>query len=206
LDLLDIYRFQEKHAMGIPQGTDRMRLGPTEALRAMFAGIGRIIMAADRPQASGSRTTAEATAVTDRTGPDGPASNRSRRARGKAEPPSSRWRSLDETGNVRLLTADDVDDGDDGGVRPGQAPEPQPADLAPPAEPGSPAPAEDVPGAADLPLASYDALSLASIRARLRTLDAAQLRVLVTYEQAHAERPEVLGMLERRIEKLETGG
>ena len=66
--------------MGIPQGTDRMRLGPTEALRAVFAGIGRIIMAADRPQANGSRTTAEATAVTDRTGPNGQASNRSRRA------------------------------------------------------------------------------------------------------------------------------
>jgi hypothetical protein len=28
----------------------------------------------------------------------------------------------------------------------------------------------------------------------------------VNYEQSHAERPEVLGMLERRIEKLETGG
>jgi hypothetical protein len=30
--------------------------------------------------------------------------------------------------------------------------------------------------------------------------------VLVAYEVTHAERPDVLGMLERRIEKLETGG
>jgi hypothetical protein len=209
--------------MGIPQGTDRMRLGPTEALRAVFAGIGRIVMAADRPQANGGRTTAEATAATDRARPNAQASGRSGRARGKAEPPSSRWRSLDETGNVRLLTADDLDDGD---VLQGRAAEPASATtaepaaasaLASPAEPASattaePAaasalasPAEDAPLAVDLPLASYDTLSLASIRARLRALDVGQLRMLVAYEQANAERPEVLGMLERRIEKLETG-
>lgn len=56
-----------------------------------------------------------------------------------------------------------------------------------------------------LPLANYDDLSLASIRARLRGLDVSQLRVLVGYESKHAERPEVLGMFERRIEKLEAG-
>ena len=61
----------------------------------------------------------------------------------------------------------------------------------------SPAPA--------LPLPGYDSLSLASIRARLRGLDVTQLRILVEYESKNAERPEVLGMLERRIEKLETG-
>jgi hypothetical protein len=71
---------------------------------------------------------------------------------------------------------------------------------------GTPAELPEPEAAAALPLASYDTLSLASIRARLRPLDADQLRVLVNYEQSHAERPEVLGMLERRIEKLETGG
>jgi hypothetical protein len=54
-----------------------------------------------------------------------------------------------------------------------------------------------------LPLPRYDELSLASIRARLRGLDAGQLRVLADFERTNAERPEVLGMLERRIEKLE---
>jgi hypothetical protein len=204
--------------MGIPQGTDRMRLGPTEALRAVFAGIGRIVMAADRPQANGGRTTAEATAATDRARPNAQASGRSGRARGKAEPPSSRWRSLDETGNVRLLTADDLDDDDvlqgraagpDSASSLAAAAEAQTAGLAAPAEPDSASalasPAEDAPLAVDLPLASYDTLSLASIRARLRALDVGQLRMLVAYEQANAERPEVLGMLERRIEKLETG-
>src|SRR5580700_2110082 len=204
--------------MGIPQGTDRMRLGPTEALRAVFAGIGRIVMAADRPQANGGRTTAEATAATDRARPNGQASGRSGRARGKAEPPSSRWRSLDETGNVRLLTADDLDDGDvlqgraagpDSASSLAAAAEAQTAGLAAPAEPASattaeaaatsalaapaePAsattaeaaatsalasPAEDAPLAVALPLASYDTLSLAPIRARLRALDVGQLRM-----------------------------
>jgi hypothetical protein len=56
-----------------------------------------------------------------------------------------------------------------------------------------------------LPLASYDDLSLASIRARLRGLDVSQLRILADYESKNAERPEVLGMFERRISKLEAG-
>jgi hypothetical protein len=56
-----------------------------------------------------------------------------------------------------------------------------------------------------LPLANYDDLTVASIRARLRGLDVSQLRVLVEYESKNAERPEVLGMFERRISKLEAG-
>lgn len=56
-----------------------------------------------------------------------------------------------------------------------------------------------------LPLPNYDELSLASIRARLRGLDVVQLKVLLDYEAANAERTEVLGMFERRIDKLEAG-
>jgi hypothetical protein len=54
-------------------------------------------------------------------------------------------------------------------------------------------------------VANYDDLSLASLRARLRNLDSAQLHALLGYEQAHAARPAVLGMFERRISKLEAG-
>jgi hypothetical protein len=148
--------------MSNPQITGRTRPGPTEALRAVFSGIGRILMAGEKSHGD-------------------PASR-------AAQQP--RWRSLDETGNVRLLTADDLDEGN--GDRP-----PAAADLA------GRAPAQ--PPAA-LPLASYDTLSLASIRARLRSLDVAQLRTLIDYEVTHAERPEVLGMLERRVEKLQAAG
>ena len=48
----------------------------------------------------------------------------------------------------------------------------------------------------------YDNLAIASIRARLRTLDADQVRQLAEYEKAHAARPEVITMFERRIVKL----
>jgi hypothetical protein len=241
--------------MGVPQTEDRARPGPIQALRAVFTGIGRIIMAADRPQAA-----------------------RPGRANGPAATP--KWRSLDKTGNVRLLSAEDLEDdeaaGDDDAASfqaealaeaelaetellgadlaegnlagaelaetqlaetqlaetqvaeaelaeapgelaatelaepPAELAEPAvaeaPAELAEPEVAGTPAELPEPEAAAALPLASYDTLSLASIRARLRPLDADQLRVLVNYEQSHAERPEVLGMLERRIEKLETGG
>lgn len=126
----------------IPQVADQLKRAPTVALRAVFAGVGRVLMAADRRQAKAALTAAQ------------PATD---------AVPDSRWRSLDQTGNVRLLSAED----------------------------------------SALPLPGYDELSLASIRARLRSLDAAQLRVLADYERANAERPEVLGMLERRIEKLQ---
>ena len=53
------------------------------------------------------------------------------------------------------------------------------------------------------PLPNYDELSVASLRARLRNLDVAQVRQLADYERAHAARADVLAMFERRIAKLE---
>jgi hypothetical protein len=57
--------------------------------------------------------------------------------------------------------------------------------------------------AAGLPLANYDELSVASLRARLRNLDVGQVRQLAEYERAHAARPDVIASFERRIAKLE---
>ena len=53
------------------------------------------------------------------------------------------------------------------------------------------------------PLPNYDELSVASLRARLRNLDVAQVRQLADYERTHAARADVLTMFERRIVKLE---
>jgi hypothetical protein len=39
----------------------------------------------------------------------------------------------------------------------------------------------------------------------MRSLDPAQLRVLIGYENAHAGRAAVLAMFERRIAKIESG-
>ena len=57
----------------------------------------------------------------------------------------------------------------------------------------------------ELPLANYDTLTVASLRARLRTLTVPQLRILVDYEKAHQGREEVTGMFERRIAKIVAG-
>jgi hypothetical protein len=63
--------------------------------------------------------------------------------------------------------------------------------------------AESPPGDSGLPLPNYDELSIASLRARLRNLDVAQLRQLIDYERAHEARADVIAMFERRIAKLE---
>lgn len=54
-------------------------------------------------------------------------------------------------------------------------------------------------------LPNYDQLSLAQLRARLRTFDVTQLSELLAYEKASSNRPSYAGMLQRRIERL-TGG
>ena len=132
-------------------------------------------------------------------------------------------RNFDKTGNVRVL-------GNEAGTSAvGVAPE----SAAAPAEPVAAAPAEPMtvapesaaavpepaaaapepaavaepvaatPVAAAAPLPNYDELSVASLRARLRSLDVAQVRQLAEYERAHAARADVLTMFERRIAKLE---
>ncbi len=130
-----------------------------------------------------------------------------------AEPPKppkrQSPRDFDKTGNVRLL-------GDEEGGSALSATAPvspaAPASTADPvtapepvtaAEPVSSA--EPVSGSADseAPLPNYDELSVASLRARLRNLDVAQVGRLADYERAHAARAEVLAMFERRIAKLE---
>ena len=84
----------------------------------------------------------------------------------------------------------------------GRRPEP----VAAAAEPVRPRPSRwrpAEPAAAAAPLPNYDELSVASLRARLRNLDVAQVRELAEYERAHAARADVLTMFERRIAKLE---
>jgi len=346
--------------MPLSQVTDRIKEFPGQALRAVFGGVGQVLMAADKvrsrlaeqlgdgsgpaagqeqarptpspqpappPGGTGGRVTSD-TVKTDTAAPAPAAAAR------RAQPGAARWRSLDKTGNVRLLeeeeagatpatpaaaTPDDAEasavteatvdadagtdagagvDADAGtdagagvdtdagtdagaGVDTGAgidgrtdlnaetsgdaepAPEaavgavlagPETTDLAkrPPAELAKPAPAElaenapaelakrpaavvaelddaavaePAPAAAEpalaepapadslatpsggtaLPVAGYDELSVASLRARLRFLDAAGVRTLLEYEKAHQGRAAVITMFERRIIKLDEG-
>jgi hypothetical protein len=55
---------------------------------------------------------------------------------------------------------------------------------------------------ASLPITGYDEATLASVRARLRGLDARQVAELRDYERANAARADFLRMYENRIAKL----
>jgi hypothetical protein len=137
--------------MRVPQVSERVKEAPAHALRAVFAGIGQVLLVADRMRNRPQDTK-----------PGAPAA---------AAPPA-----------------------------PTDAP-PAPAEA--PAAPAAPPPG---PAAGALPLANYDELTVASLRARMRVLDPAQLRTLIAYENAHAGRADVVGMFERRIAKIEAGG
>jgi len=110
-------------------------------------------------------------------------------------------RNFDKTGNVRVLgggadsPAPAAAAAPQTAARPEQTPAPEPAAAAEPVVAAEPA--------AAAPLPNYDELSVASLRARLRNLDVAQVRQLAEYERAHAARADLLSMYERRIAKLE---
>jgi hypothetical protein len=112
-------------------------------------------------------------------------------------------RDLDKTGNVRLLTGEKARAGD-------TAPTVDAVTTSDSAAAAGPAMAEEAGPVAErtasTPLPNYDELSIASLRARLRNLDVAQVRQLLVYEQAHAARPDVMAMFERRITKLQSEG
>jgi hypothetical protein len=74
-----------------------------------------------------------------------------------------------------------------------------PGDTAPEA------PAAAAASGGELPVANYDDLSVASLRARLRNLSADQVAQLADYEKSHANREDVVQMFERRIAKLAEG-
>lgn len=266
--------------MPLPQVSDRIKELPGQALRAVFAGVGQLLLAADKVRAQlaaplhepaqPAAPSPEPAAPPAAAPPAAAGPTRATPAGSSVTPPEvtdpaeSRWRSLDKTGNVRLLHDGDPDlstppPAAAAAAEPVAAEtaaaetaepepaEPEPADLAvptaaepavpvsaepavpTPAEVATPAPAEPVlaeptmavapeptevtataePAAAtgtDLPVAGYDQLSVASLRARLRVLDVTQVRTLLDYEKAHQNRADMVTMFERRIAKLEQGG
>ena len=83
-------------------------------------------------------------------------------------------------------------------------PGPAKAAARKPAARAAEAPAAAAPvGEAGPPIANYGELSVASLRARLRGLTVVQVREVIAYERANANRPEVIAMFERRMAKLE---
>lgn len=192
--------------MGIQQVPDQVRKAPTLAIRAVFAGIGKILLATDRPSPS-PRPAGPRHAANGRRAP---------RTEAAAAQASPRDRPLDETGNVRLLSAEELGVGPSAVVTAGPMHSAPAGGQVPAGEammiPVASQPlAGNVPVGASLvihevPLPGYDTMPLASIRARLRSLTVDQLQTLLVREHKNARRPEIIALLERRIEKLESGG
>jgi hypothetical protein len=218
--------------MPIPQVNDRIKEAPAVMLRAVFAGVGQLLLAADRVRSRA----AGASWPADRTAPKG-------RARAQ-----SRWHTLDDTrSGTATLARERADSYSHSAARTSastttspataarpartapaaskttvpapakQAAQPEAAVQAMPAEqPTSPAktaiggeptgadePAVQAAPTADAPpLPGYDDLSLPSLRARMRVLDATALRTLLAYEKTHAHRDDVIAMFERRLAKI----
>jgi hypothetical protein len=318
--------------MPLPQVNDRLKEIPAQALRTLFATVGQLLLVADRfraraaEQLSGSDESTATRPADQAPAEAPPVTPPAPRTVPAQDAESARWRSLDKTGNVRLLHGNEEQDAEDldASVTPSatgpssaaaafsepvaptpepvpapaeytptepvpavptpaepQPAEPQPADPAvpepadlavpqpaepavpdaadlavpQPAEPAVPDPADlavpqpadpAVPDAADLaipepadpavpepadlapveppaetapdgpttaeppagaapPIPNYDQLTVPSLRARLRGLDADGVQVLLDYEKAHEGRPAVITMFERRLIKISEG-
>jgi hypothetical protein len=62
-----------------------------------------------------------------------------------------------------------------------------------------------VPVERDLPLPDYDHLPVGSLTSRIRTLDADALNTLLSYERAHANRIQVVTVMQSRLAGLKAG-
>jgi hypothetical protein len=171
--------------MSAPQ----MKEGPASSmLRAMFAGFGSLMSVMDRvrnkpPAEAPADAEAPAAAAT-------PAPEDTAAAEDTATPEPVAPTTVDPE-TVALQTV---------------APETVVAESSAAPEPsaGPQTSAATEPSGA-LPLANYDELSVASLRARLRNLTNDDLTQLMTYEKAHQDRPEVIKMFQNRLVKMTTG-
>ena len=217
--------------MRVPQVSERVKELPAQALRGVFAGIGQVLLLTDKlmnktppgqqvPQARGPERQAPA-AEAPKPAPAAdmpkaaPAADTAKAAPAEKAP---EVRDLDKTGNVRLLNGAGAGAGDATQaaeppvtVEPFEAPvtaEASAAGVSATDASATEATAAEATAAEeqDAPLPNYDELSVASLRARLRNLDAAQVKQMAEYERAHAGRADVITMFERRIAKLEAGG
>jgi hypothetical protein len=118
-----------------PQVTERVKEAPAQALRAVFSGIGQVLLVADRIKTRA--------AEPDRAHPPAAASQDAASHDAAAPRDETRWRSLDETGNVRLLSEADATpaspaaNGPANAAKPETAPETErpSADVTPVSEP-----------------------------------------------------------------------
>lgn len=168
--------------MSVPQVKDR----PTSALRAVFAGIGSLL--------SGNKSGKGKSDDKDKL-----------RAKPAAEAPANAQAPAPTADAPETAAAPETPVAAEA-----VAAEPEAVTPAPAAEPAKAAEPEAVAAEAvaksespaELPLANYEELTVASLRARLRNLSNDDLVVLKEYEQGHQNRPEVVKMFQNRLIKM----
>jgi hypothetical protein len=182
--------------MSVPQ----IKEGPASMLRAMFAGFGSLMSVMDKVRAKPAATApadTEAPAAPTTAAPEDTAASEPETTV-EPEPVVAEAAAEPEAAVATEVTV------------PEATAEPQATTVVPetPAAPETTADPETsaAPEASSaLPLANYDELTVASLRARLRNLSNDDITQLTSYEQAHQNRPEVIKMFQNRIIKMTTG-
>jgi cell pole-organizing protein PopZ len=173
--------------MSVPQ----VKEGPASMLRAMFAGFGSLLSVMDKVRA---KPAAEAPADA-----EAPVAATTQAPEDAAAPEAEATAAVAAEVTTAPETAVAAE---------------APAEPAAPAAPEAPVAAE-VPEATEasaspetsgaLPLANYDELTVASLRARLRNLSNDDLTQLMSYERERQNRPEVIKMFQNRLIKMTSG-
>ena len=167
--------------MSVPQ---KEKDRPATMLRAMFAGFGSLLSVMDKVRGK-SAAEAPAAAETPAPAPAPAATQATQAAEAVAEPAT-----VAETVAAETVAPEET----------------AAAETVTAQEPSASAEAAAPETVAELPLANYDELTVASLRARLRNLSLDQLTQLIEYEKGHAARADVITMFERRIAKVEAEG
>lgn len=173
--------------MSVPQTKDR----PASALRAVFAGIGSLLSVKDKLS-----------------GKDKVRSKPAAEAPADAVAPEPQAAAPEQTAETETVDVETIAEPAAAAV-PEKTAEPEAvvaettaaaeASAVPEAAPEAPEAPE---AAGELPLANYDELTVASLRARLRNLSNDDLVQLKEYEAAHQNRPEVVKMFQNRLIKM----
>jgi hypothetical protein len=199
--------------MSAPQIKER----PASMLRAMFAGFGSLMSVMDKVRgkpAAEAPSDAEASAPATTPAPEGTATTVAETAAPETAVPETVVEPEVSTGPETVVAesvAPEATAESEAAVAPETvAPETVAAEtVAAEVSAGPETVAAEIPVAAEpsgeLPLANYDELTVASLRARLRNLSNDDLSQLMTYERAHQDRPEVIKMFQNRLIKMTTG-
>jgi hypothetical protein len=176
--------------MPIPQVNDRIKEAPAVMLRAVFAGVGQLLLAADKVRAQAKAT-------------GWPPDIAAIKAQALGQ---LRWHSLDGTRSEAVPRARDGANSHNHAAErpvpghPGSVTASPTATVTKARRPAGTGQAAPPPAAPPLP--GYDDLTLPSLRARLRGFDPETLRALLAYEKAHARRDDVITLFERRLAKI----